>query len=94
MVAGELKWVKLAEIWVSIVPRRGQFQIRAGAPTQIISHEAHMRYRKDVQAGLRLRRHVRILNIHNVEDVGARARHLICLCEEQMLAHVPQSEES
>lgn len=80
---GRQSWVGLADVWLTLRPLRGRLALRSGVAEQVATHEARLRWRDDVKAGMRFRRRSQVLEIHTVEDVGQRHRRLSCLCEER-----------
>ncbi len=82
---GHVAWQELAEVRVLLQRLRSRPGLRRGAETVTASHHVRLRFRTDVEVGMRLRHDKRALIIHQVEAVGRRNGWLSCLCEEQRL---------
>jgi len=69
-------------VWGVIVP----YQIRTGRGPdqdgQVISQLVVMRWRSDIETGMRLRKGTRILRICQLADADGRRMRMVCLCEE------------
>ena len=69
-------------VWGVIVP----YQIRTGRGPdqdgQVISQLVVMRWRGDIETGMRLRKGTRILRICQLADADGRRMRMVCLCEE------------
>jgi len=70
------------KVWGMIVP----YQIRTGRGPdqdgQVISHLVVMRWRGDIEIGMRLRKGTRLLRICELADADGRRMRMVCLCEE------------
>ncbi len=82
---GHITWQELAEVRVLLQRLRSRPGVRRGAETVTASHHVRLRFRADVEIGMRLRLDKRVLIIHQMETVGRRNGWLSCLCEEQGL---------
>ena len=70
------------KVWGMSVP----YQIRTGRGPdqdgQVISHLVVMRWRGDIEIGMRLRKGTRLLRICELADADGRRMRMVCLCEE------------
>lgn len=75
-------YVVTTKIWGLVMP----YQIRSGrGPDQdgeVITHLVIMRWRGDIEIGMRLRKGSRILRICQLADADGRRLRMVCLCEE------------
>ena len=70
------------KVWGLIVP----FQIKSGRGPdqdgQVISQLVVMRWRGDLEIGMRFRKGSRLLRICQIADADGRRMRMVCLCEE------------
>jgi len=80
---GHVSWQKTATVSVYLQRLRSRPMVRQGAEMVLLSHHVRLRFRADVDIGMRFRNDKRVLVIHQLETTGRRNGWLSCLCEEQ-----------
>lgn len=81
--AGRVRWQKIATVSLHLQRLRSRPMVRQGAELVLLSHHVRLRFRADVELGMRFRSDKRVLVIHQVETTGRRNGWLSCLCEEK-----------
>ena len=76
-------WVEVATVFARIEPLRAESRFGAGQFLESVTHRVTLRFRGDVQSGMRFLRHGRALEIINVQDADETGRYLICLAREE-----------
>jgi len=72
----------VAALWAQVEWISGGEHWRRGRPEQVATHRVTLRWRADVDAGLRLRDGDRLFDIRAVADPDGSRRRLICLVQE------------
>jgi SPP1 family predicted phage head-tail adaptor len=75
-------WSPLGDIWGQITPASSGDRFVADRQEETITHRILIRWRSDVQSGMRLRLGGRSFLVHSAFDPDERQRVLICRCEE------------
>lgn len=69
-------------LWARLEWLSGVEQWREGRPEQVARYRVTMRWRRDVDAGRRLRDGARIFDIRTAADPDGARRRLVCVVEE------------
>jgi SPP1 family predicted phage head-tail adaptor len=72
----------LTPLWGSLEFISGAEQFQRDRMEQAITHRISLRYRADINAGMRLRLGARLFDIKTIADPDQRRRHLTCLAQE------------
>jgi SPP1 family predicted phage head-tail adaptor len=76
-------YAAIASLWARIEPVSEVREEQAGADVFTLTHRIWLRFRSDIQSGMRLRKGERIFAIGAWRDPDERGNYLICLCEEE-----------
>lgn len=71
-----------ASAWALIEPMTCAVVQQADGESFTLTHRVWLRYRRDVAAGMRLRKGARVFRILATQDPDESRRYLICHCEE------------
>ena len=77
-----ITWTTVGTVWAEIVPLTGKEYFAAKAVNSELTHEAHIRYRRNVQTTWRILYGQRALEIISVADVEEKHIELELLCKE------------
>ena len=75
-------WTTLATVWAAVAPKGGTEKLHADQLTSTITYDVTIRYRKDVDASMRVGYEGRTLRILGVIDQDERHRFLTLSCDE------------
>ena len=75
-------WSSLGDIWGQIVPASSGDRFLADRQEETITHRILIRWRSEVQSGVRFRLGDRTFAVRSAFDPDERQRVLICRCEE------------
>jgi SPP1 family predicted phage head-tail adaptor len=75
-------WSPLGDIWGQIVPASSGDRFLADRQEEAVTHRILIRWRGDVQSGVRFHLGDRIFVVRSAFDPDERQRVLICRCEE------------
>jgi SPP1 family predicted phage head-tail adaptor len=75
-------WVGQGDLWGQITPASSGDRFVADRQEETVTHRILIRWRADVQSGVRFRLGVRTFLVRSVVDPDERQRVLICRCEE------------
>jgi SPP1 family predicted phage head-tail adaptor len=75
-------WSPLGEIWGQIIPASSGDRFVADRQEETITHRVLIRWRSDMQSGMRFRLGGRTFLVRSAFDPDERQRVLICRCEE------------
>lgn len=83
-ISGALQttWSALGDVWGQIIPANSGDRFLADRQEETITHRILIRWRSDVQSGMRFRLGGRTFLIRAAFDPDERQRVLICRCEE------------
>ncbi|KQV63829.1 phage head closure protein [Rhizobium sp. Root1220] len=77
-----IAYAVVASLWARIEPLGIRREEQASADVGTLTHRVWMRFRSDIQPGMRLRKGARIFVIRSWHDPDETGRYLVCLCEE------------
>lgn len=72
-----------ASLWARIEPVTQVVAEQAGAEVFLVTHRVWLRFRSDIEAGMRLRKGARIFAIRAWSDPDETRRFQVCRCEEE-----------
>jgi SPP1 family predicted phage head-tail adaptor len=75
-------WVAVSDIWGQIIPASSGDRFLAHRQEETVTHRILIRWRSDVQSGMRFRLRERTFLVRSAYDPDERQRMLICRCEE------------
>ena len=75
-------WSPLGDVWGQIVPASSGDRFIAERQEETVTHRILIRWRSDVQSGMRFRLSGRTFVVRSAIDPDERQRVLICRCEE------------
>jgi len=75
-------WQDVATVWASIEPLRGREYLEASAKNAEITHRIRIRYRDNLDAGMRIKFGSRTFNIESVIDVLEKHKEIELMCKE------------
>ncbi|MEA2841715.1 MAG: hypothetical protein QOF41_3045 [Methylobacteriaceae bacterium] len=75
-------WSPLGDVWGQIIPATSGDRFVAERQEEAVTHRILIRWRGDMQSGMRFRLGARSFLIHAAFDPDERQRVLICRCEE------------
>lgn len=75
-------WRAVCALWAAIEPLSQNAYEEASAEGMIVTHRIWTAYRRDVNAGMRLRKGARLFAIRSVADPDETGRFIVCRCEE------------
>ena len=75
-------WVAQGDLWGQIIPASSGDRFLAERQEEAITHRILIRWRADVQSGMRFRLGARTFLVRSIFDPDERQRVLICRCEE------------
>jgi SPP1 family predicted phage head-tail adaptor len=75
-------WSALGDLWGRIIPARSGDRFVADRQEETITHRILIRWRSDVQSGMRFRLAGRSFLVRSAFDPDERQRVLICRCQE------------
>lgn len=75
-------WTTLTTVWAKVSPKSGVERLHADQLTPTITYVVTIRYRKDVDASMRLVYESRTLRINSVIDQDEQHRFLVLACDE------------
>lgn len=75
-------WGALATVWAQVSPKAGSEKLHGDQLTPTITYGVTIRYRKDVDASMRVLYEGRLLRINGVIDQGEMHRFLTLSCDE------------
>jgi SPP1 family predicted phage head-tail adaptor len=78
----QIAWSPLGDLWGQIVPATSGDRFVADRQEETITHRVLIRWRADLQSGMRFRLNNRSFIIRAAFDPDERQRVLICRCEE------------
>jgi SPP1 family predicted phage head-tail adaptor len=76
-------FTSVASLWGRIEPVSEIREEQAGADIFMLTHRICLRFRSDIQSGMRLRKGERVFTIGAWRDPDERGNYLVCLCEEE-----------
>lgn len=76
------QWQPVAALWARVEPVSAYREEIAAGLRQRLTHRVTVRFRHDLEAGMRFIRLGRRFAIRAVQDPDERQRYLICHCEE------------
>jgi SPP1 family predicted phage head-tail adaptor len=76
-------FASVASLWARIEPVSEIREEQAGGDIFTLTHRIWLRFRRDIQSGMRLRKGERIFTIGAWRDPDERGNYLVCLCEEE-----------
>ena len=72
----------VTSLWARIEPVSVNEEERADANVFTVTHRIWIRFRDDVQAGMRFRKGARVFTVRAFHDPGETRRYLVCRCTE------------
>jgi len=78
----ESTWTNLATVWAQVTPKGGSEKLHGDQLTPTITYDVTIRYRKDVDASMRVSYEGRKLRINGVIDNAEQHRFLSLSCDE------------
>lgn len=75
-------WTDVFTDYGNVAPLSGRESVIAAQLTEVTSHRVLLRWRPDVNAGMRVKFGVRLLNIRSAINVEERDRWLVLFCDE------------
>lgn len=78
----EVDWQELATVFALVEPVSARPQFAADRPAVAVTHRITMRFRQDVESGMRLVRNGRVFEVMSVHDSDESRRYLVCAARE------------
>lgn len=76
-------WTEIATLFAKVEPVAATARFGAAQEHETVTHRITLRFRNDLQSGMRLVRSGRIFRIVNVHDPDETGRYLICRAREE-----------
>ena len=76
-------WLEIARVFARIEPLFARDEFGAAQTIEEVSHRITIRFREDVESGMRLRRGSRLFDILTVHDPDETGRYLVLRAKEQ-----------
>lgn len=75
-------WTPLGQVWAQILPLQSLADEIAERAAERLTHRIIIRWRPDLDAGMRFRLGTRIFMLHAIGDIDEKRHALACLVEE------------
>jgi SPP1 family predicted phage head-tail adaptor len=75
-------WADIGSVWARVAGVGGREFYEAKRLNPEISHQVELRYRSDIQGGMRLLWDSRVLRVESAIDPDGERRRLLCNCKE------------
>lgn len=76
-------WIEIAKVFAKIEPLTARDEYGAAQTLEEVSHRITIRFREDVESGMRLRRGARLFDILTVHDPDETGRYLVLRTKEK-----------